>query len=82
VFPNPFASSATYRYFLKKPAVVTLELFDITGKSISRIISRQNQQDGIHEGSLEAYPLGLTPGIYYARFTFDRQVVVAKMVKM
>jgi hypothetical protein len=82
VFPNPFTASATYRYFLRQPVVVSLELFDITGKSISRLISKQSQQDGIHEGSIEALSLGLTPGIYYARFTFDRQVVVVKMVKM
>lgn len=82
VYPNPFRDKTTFHYFLRKPLVVTIELFDMTGKKIDRMVDRQNQSGGLHEGVIDALELNLNPGIYYVRFTFDQQVVVQKIVRI
>lgn len=81
MYPNPFQTTASFHYFLRKPVYVSMELFDITGKSVRKVLTRQQKGEGLHQGSLDAIELGLEPGIYYARFSFDRQVVVVKVVR-
>jgi hypothetical protein len=82
VYPNPFRDKTTFHYFLRKPLVVSIDLFDMTGKKIERMINSQSQAEGLHEGVIDAVDLGLNPGIYYIRFTFDQQVVVQKIVRI
>ena len=39
VYPNPFNSTATIRYALPRAARVQLDLYDITGRKVSRLLS-------------------------------------------
>ncbi len=82
LFPNPFSEKITYNYFLRNQIPVTIELFDMTGSSRLQIVKNQLQTEGLHTGDLDGLTIGLTPGIYYLRFTFDKQVVVSKIVKI
>ncbi|MCX6276613.1 MAG: T9SS type A sorting domain-containing protein [Bacteroidetes bacterium] len=82
MFPNPFSEKITYNYFLRKSLSVSVELYDITGSNRLLIIKNQSQTEGLHTGDLDGIALGLTPGVYYVRFTFDKQVVVRKIVKI
>ncbi len=81
VFPNPFTDKLTYNYFLRKPMVMEIELFDVTGRNMAQILKRQTQGDGIHNGEIDA-SYGLSEGVYYIRFTFDKKVFTSKVVKM
>jgi hypothetical protein len=82
LFPNPFNEKISYNYYLRKQLPVSIELFDMTGSSKLRIIKDQVQSEGLHSGELDGTAIGLTPGIYYIRFTFDKKVVVSKIVKI
>ena len=82
LFPNPFREQFTYNYFLRKSLGVSLELYDMTGNVRMKLISNQTETEGLHTGSFDGVRAGLTPGIYYVRFTFDKQVVVQKIVKI
>jgi hypothetical protein len=82
VFPNPFNEQLTYNYFLRKQLTVTVELFDMSGKFNLRVEKKQLQSEGLHTGTINAPAIGLPPGVYYLRFTLDKQVVVTKIVKV
>jgi len=82
VFPNPFTEQLSYNYFLRAQVPVTVELYDMSGQFDRKIESKQIQSEGLHSGILNATTLGLTPGVYYLRFTFDKQVIVNKIVKI
>ncbi len=82
LFPNPFSEKISYNYFLRKQLPVTIELFDMTGNNRVQLVKNQIQVEGLHTGELDGMVNGLTPGIYYFRFTFDKQVVVSKVVKI
>jgi hypothetical protein len=82
VYPNPFRDKTTFHYFLRTPLVVSIDLFDMTGKKVGRMINSQSQTEGLHEGVVDAVELDLNPGIYYIRFTFNQQVVVQKIVRI
>ena len=82
VFPNPFTEKLSYNYFLRKQVPVSIELYDMSGKSSLKIMKNQVQTVGLHTGELDGVTAGLAPGVYYIRFTFDKQVVVSKVVKI
>ena len=82
LFPNPFNEKLTYNYFLRKQLPVSIELYDMSGRYSIRLVKNQMQPEGLHSGELDGLTHGLTPGIYYIRFTFDKQVVISKVVKI
>jgi hypothetical protein len=82
IFPNPFSEKLTYNYFLRKQLPVSIELYDMSGKYKIRLAKNQVEPEGLHSGELDGLTLGLKPGVYYIRFTFDKQVVVSKVVKI
>jgi len=82
LFPNPFSEKLSYNYFLRKQLPVSVELYDISGRYCVRLVKNQVQSEGLHTGELDGLSHGLTPGVYYIRFTFDKQVVISKVVKI
>ena len=54
----------------------------MSGKYNARLLKNQIQGEGLHSGELDAVTQNLAPGVYYIRFTFGKQVVVEKVVKI
>jgi hypothetical protein len=82
VYPNPFGDKLNYYYFLRKSVPVFLTLTDVTGRTSALLMKQQMQSEGLHSTSIESDDFNLTPGIYYLRFVFDKQVIVRKIIKM
>jgi len=82
LFPNPFTDKLTYNYFLRKSLPVTIDIYDMMGKISVRLVKNQLQGEGLHTGVLDGVTYGLTPGVYYFRFTFDKKVIVSKVIKL
>lgn len=57
VYPNPISGSAKLSYELTKDEVVTLSLFDMTGKTVQTFFEREKRQSGKHIESLRLAPL-------------------------
>lgn len=82
VYPNPFSDQLAYRYFLPERVSVSIDLYDLSGKMLLTARNAQDQPAGLHTGMLQCLTPALSPGIYYLRFTFDREVVIRKVVKI
>jgi len=82
LYPNPFIGNLYYNYFLRKQLPVTVELVDMTGKTIVSLSKEQVQSEGFHTGELDAVKYGLKMGVYYFRFTYGDKVLVSKVIKM
>ena len=82
VSPNPFTNNLTYNYSLSDQMSVSIELYSMAGKTIAWLVKDQQQAPGLQNGELNASRYGLTPGVYFIRFTFDKQVVISKIVKI
>lgn len=79
-YPNPFNSSTTIRYDLPKQSHVEIEIFDIMGRSIKRLVS-DNKSAGAYTVTWDAK--NVSSGIYFYRikagnFSESRSCVLLK----
>ncbi len=81
ISPNPFTDQLTFSYLLPEPLNVSIEVYDTSGKINGWLVQDQLQTAGLQTGELNASNYGLTPGLYFMRFTFDKQIVIHKIVK-
>jgi len=81
ISPNPFTDQLVYSYVLTDPLHVTIDLYDMAGKIYGRLLTDQLQDVGLHNGELVAARYELTPGVYFMRFTFDKQIAIFRVVK-
>ena len=63
-FPNPFTTSTTVQFDVAEPGHVTLQVFDILGREVARLLDKP-MTPGTHEAVFEAGTLA--PGTYLTR---------------
>jgi len=76
-YPNPFNPSTTIQFSLNKSKNVTLSVFDVTGRLVSEVISRQQYSAGIHQISFDGS--SLSSGLYLYRLEVGQQVITKKL---
>jgi len=76
-FPNPFNPSTLIRFALPKAQNVELEVFDITGRSVAKLISGRIES-GVN--SIPFHANNLSSGIYFYKITAENFVETKKMV--
>jgi hypothetical protein len=82
VSPNPFTEKLKYEYLLPGQMNVSIELYDVSGQTNRMLVTNQLQNPGLHNGEFLTSGYGLTAGVYFMRFTFDKQIVISKVVKL
>jgi hypothetical protein len=80
-YPNPFFTSTMMQYSLAKPSSVTLEVFDMTGKYITTLVS-EFQLDGQHNVAFDAAGFSIPGGVYNCRLSANGERVMTSVVYM
>jgi hypothetical protein len=75
-YPNPFNASTEIHYRLPEDAHVRLEVFNVTGQLVDRLVDRE-QAAGQHLVNWNA--ANLPSGIYLARLQAGQEMAVSKM---
>ena len=81
-YPNPFNAGTTLAYQLFKPGRVKLDIFDIQGELVCRLID-SNQGSGYHHVSWDgtnSNGTAIPSGTYFARFLINRMQQTIRMV--
>jgi beta-lactamase superfamily II metal-dependent hydrolase len=81
-FPNPFNPSTTIVYTLAQNEFVTLEIFDMLGRRIRKLVS-QTEPAGVHStqwNGKDDLGIAMSGGVYLYRGTFGNRVVSKMMV--
>lgn len=76
-YPNPFNPSTKINYEIKSSGVVTLKVFDLTGKIIETLVNEM-QSAGIYE--VEFYGAFLSSGIYFYKIQVGNYIETKKMI--
>lgn len=77
VYPNPVSGSATVSFSLSKASLVTLELKDVSGRSLS-VIASENFSMGNHRVTMHCKQF--TSGIYLLQLSSGEGVMMKKLV--
>ncbi len=75
-YPNPFVRSTTLGYVLPEPGHVTLEVFDVLGRRVARLVD-DPRPAGRHEVLWDA--AGLSSGTYLVRLRANEQGATVKL---
>jgi hypothetical protein len=81
--PNPFNPSTTIGYYLPEASVVTLEVYDSSGRLVSRLADHEKQEKGTHSvgwRGLDAQGRSASSGVYFYRLTSGKETISKKMV--
>jgi hypothetical protein len=76
-FPDPFAASTTLGYTLPKATYVRLEVYDVLGRRIARLVDR-NQPPGTYTLTFDGSDLAA--GLYLLRMQTDSEVKTEQML--
>ncbi len=77
-YPNPFNPTTTIRFALPEAGPVSLEVYDVLGRRVARLLDRDPREAGWHAVRFDA--TGLASGIYFYRVEIGRQRQVRKML--
>jgi hypothetical protein len=80
--PNPFNPSTAIQYYLPEPCRVTIDIFDINGKRVARLVDRMEDR-GLKEVEWNGYDErggAVTSGVYLYLLTAGKETAAKKMV--
>ena len=81
-YPNPFNPSTTLKFSLKERAITTLEIFNILGESVSKVVD-ESLDAGFYNYRLDLS--GYASGMYFYKLTAineDGSQLYGEMKKM
>jgi hypothetical protein len=78
-YPNPFNPTTTLEYSISKSSQVVLEVFNVLGQSVARLVDEQ-LTPGTYKTTFDAS--ALSSGVYLYRLKADNFVATKKMVLM
>ncbi|HCA42318.1 MAG TPA: hypothetical protein DEP28_03605 [Bacteroidetes bacterium] len=64
-YPNPFNPQTQIPLVLKKPAFVTIRIYDETGRSVADVLNNKAYPDGSFTVSFNSSSYNLSAGVYY-----------------
>jgi hypothetical protein len=81
IYPNPFEDKLMIDINLNESSNITLELFDISGKTVKTLIKSKNYTAGSHTLNFFASKLNLKEGTYYLKISTSKETILRKIVK-
>lgn len=68
-FPNPFNPSTTIRFLVPEDAVVSLRVYDVSGKEVANLINSSNYMPGFYDVNFNSSVFNLPSGPYFYKMT-------------
>ena len=81
--PNPFNPSTTISYYLPESGPVTLEIYDVSGRLVRRLLDREMKESGIHGTAWDGQDAKghrVQSGLYFYRIEAGKRSLSKKMV--
>jgi len=79
IYPNPFKQNVTLQYEVKKPDIVKLSIYDLTGKE-KKVVLNEYQSSGTYNYTINSSDLKGVSGIYIIRLNTADVIHTAKLI--
>lgn len=77
-YPNPFGANSTVSFYLEKPSVVLLAVYDNSGKQVA-VLKRGRLDAGRYNSRLSGTQLPV--GVYTLKLTYGEKAITRKVMK-
>jgi hypothetical protein len=81
--PNPFNPITRIHYYVPDESVVTLEIFDTSGRLVVRLVDNERMRRGMHAvewRGVDGHGRAVGSGVYYYRLKIGAETISKKMV--
>ncbi|MGD1047895.1 MAG: T9SS type A sorting domain-containing protein [Candidatus Krumholzibacteriaceae bacterium] len=81
--PNPFNPSTMISYYMPASSVVTLDVYDSSGRLIAKLLDRAMEPKGTHSiewQGVDSSGRTVSSGVYFYRLTSGKETISKKMV--
>jgi hypothetical protein len=79
-YPNPGKSFTYIAYKIRRPADVTLEVFDLFGRKVATLVDHKLSVPGRYVEYFDISRYGLEPGLYYYSLDQNEKSIKRKMI--
>ena len=81
-YPNPFSSTTNIKFSIKKPAHVSLKIYDIVGREIATLVNEKLSPGAYHVtwNAVQSNGSGSVSGTYFYRLVAGNNVAVRRMI--
>ena len=82
IYPNPFSTEVNFEITLTKDEMVSVDIFDLTGRVISQISEESYRSGKVQVSWDPASNAGerVEPGIYFARIAIGNKTITKKLI--
>ncbi len=77
-YPNPFNPQTTISYELPKAGVITLQVYDVLGRTVATLAQSERRSAGVHQTTFDVQ--NFPSGLYFYRLEAEGFVATKKMV--
>ena len=79
-YPNPFKESTYFKYKIKNPTVITLQVHDVFGRIVATLIKKSFHETGKYVEHFNPSDYDLKAGVYYFSLSDNESTVKRKMI--
>lgn len=79
-YPNPFVESTNISIKLNKPSVITMDIIDITGKSVG-VLFDGKKDAGYHNINFESSKMGISNRVLIVRLKIGNQIITKNILQ-
>ncbi len=77
---NIVYSGIDISFYLKKEGFVSIDLFDITGRNIEKILENKKYSKGIHKLNMSLKDKKIKNGVYFIVFSAENERIIRKII--
>ncbi len=70
-YPNPFNPSTTIEFYLVRPSVVTMKIYNTLGQEVATLLNKETLDEGWNQVQFSAVGLKLASGVYFYRMVAE-----------
>jgi hypothetical protein len=81
-YPNPFTNNSFVSFKLRRPGIVSIEVFDVNGEQLASPVNAKWYLPGKYTEKINIQQLHLTPGAYFYRIIINGNVYTRKLIML
>src|SRR5215203_5756792 len=81
-YPNPFTNNSFISFKIRRPGIVSVDVYDITGKIIAKPINQRHYPAGKYIEKIDTKLLHIAAGTYVYRITINKELYVQKVIRL